>query len=191
MKRLVGGSILAIPLHKGLGYAYAKYVDLSKIDKAVSFPDILKVYNLKTIDIDMVGSVDVFSDSKYLISPIAVAGLRNTLKAGFWKVIGQVRLTDDDNFIPDFKGGNSSYDEIEKGEWVLYKNASTSLKTRSSYQKVKYLQPFAALSTSNIELRLTMYHIISDGLDVNSFFDLSDERNGWCYNQVMASPTIA
>jgi hypothetical protein len=166
MKRLVGGSILAIPLHKGLGYAYAKYVDLSKIDKAVSFPDILKVYNLKTIDIDMVGSVDVFSDSKYLISPIAVAGLRNTLKAGFWKVIGQVRLTDDDNFIPDFK-------------------------TRSSYQKVKYLQPFAALSTSNIELRLTMYHIISDGLDVNSFFDLSDERNGWCYNQVMASPTIA
>ncbi|MCD9018422.1 immunity 26/phosphotriesterase HocA family protein [Parachryseolinea silvisoli] len=188
MKRLVQGSVVSIPLFGNLGYAYAKYIDLSKIDSKISVPDIIKVYNfhLREVDVDLVA----LASSKYLLSPMIVAGLRPTLREGKWLNIGNVDVDNFDLELPDFKDGNTTYDEIAKQEWFIVRDASLVKRERSTYDKVKYLQPYVGLGTGTIEIRLSMYVILRRKENVEDYFDLNDERYKWNYMQVIDSPAL-
>lgn len=188
MKKLLNGSVLIIPLVNGMGFAYAKYLDLTRFKGRSIFPDAIKVFDYRTVA--QTNDVERIARTRYLLEPIAVAGLRPTLREGFWTVIGYSELREDERVIPDFKGGNSTLDEIKKGDWFLHKEATTSNPIRCRYEEVKYLQPFAAISSANIELLLTMYHIINEDLKIADFFDLRDERNMWHYKQVLDSPAL-
>jgi hypothetical protein len=184
--RIASGDVISIPLLKDLGYAFCKYIDLTKLNSKILMPEVIKVYDLRSNDQSLNHS---FQSTPYLLNPISVAGLLPTIKAGFWKVIGKVELTEDDHTIPDFKSGNSTWEESEKGEWFLHKHGQLQ-SIRASFEDVKYLQPFVNLSTSNIELRLTMYHLLNEKKSVKDYFDLSDERYKWHFKQVMESPSF-
>jgi hypothetical protein len=188
MKKLTSGSILRIPLLKGNGFGYAKYIDLTTIDKDVSFPEIINVYDYRTDS--KVENLDELELDRYLLSPIAVAGLRPTLKKELWEIIGVKALEGEDKNLPDFKGGNSTYEEIEEGEWFLYRRCRLDEKVKTSYETVKFLQPFAALGTGVIEIRLTMYHLIREEKRIEDFFDLADETYSWNFKQVLDSPML-
>jgi hypothetical protein len=187
MKNLTDGSILAIPLLKGMGFAYAKFLDLTKLEKKPLFPDLIKVFNYRTSVKEF--SIEVISDNKYLINPMLVAGLRPTLKMRNWEIVGSAPKSADDFVIPNFKSGNLTMEEAENGEWFIHKDLQTRGE-RCEYEIVKFLQPYTAIATGNLELRLTMYFIIQDGLKVEDFFDLHDDRNKWNYKQVVESPAI-
>lgn len=185
--KLEPGTIIAIPLLNNFGYMYAKYVDLSKIWKGTTFPDAINVYSVCTpqpLDLPQL------SLTNYLLSPMLVAGLRPTLKNGYWKIIGKTSLLSTDLDKASFKGGNSSYEEIELGQWFLYKEGKLSSKEKSSYNEVRFLQPFTAIATGNIEIRLTMYYLILQKKQVQDIFDLSNDKFRWNYKQVVDSPML-
>jgi hypothetical protein len=190
MKKIKQGAIIRIPLLNGYGFAYAKFLDLAQLTDptGLGVGEIIKVYQYRTIE--SVSSVNITSQDKYLIAPIGVAGLRHALKLAAWQIVGEAQLDEQDYIIPDFKGGNETQEEIEKGEWFIYRQARTNTRKICSYSEVKYLQPFGAYSTHTIELLLTMYHIVHDGKRVEQFFDLTDEENQWCSRQVFDSPAL-
>ncbi|PTB96644.1 hypothetical protein C9994_06515 [Marivirga lumbricoides] len=186
MKRLIQGSIVQIPLLHGLGFAYGKYIDLTKIDHTVSFPEILKIFNIRsTKAVEKSSELEL---KEYLITPILVAGLRPTLRDGFWQNIGSLELEESDFILPDFKEGNSSDSEIEKDKWYHIKDCKKSLTTENTFDNVKYLQPFLGEGTGNIEIRLTMYFILKEGKRVEDFFNMDDINVQRKYNQVLDSP---
>jgi len=179
--------MICIPLLKELGYAYAKYVDLTKLDDSITQPEILKVYDCRTDgEIERLEDLIQFS---YLLSPILVAGLRPTLKKNLWRNVGSLPLTKDDETVPDFKSGCSTYEEIEKGDWFIHRKGQLN-KTKTNYSEVKYLQPFTAMGTGTIEIRLTMHFLIASHKNVQDFFDLEDERYKANYIQVLYSPSL-
>jgi len=189
MKKLKSGSIISIPLLFGLGYLYAKYIDLTKLTKIFRYPDLLKVYTDLTDK--PVQQPELLSLKSYLLSPILVAGLRPTLNKGLWNIIGQVALSEEDQEFPEFKSGCSSYEEIAKGNWFLYRDGDISNKTSCEYDQVKYLQPLAAMGTGNIEVQLTMHSLLSRGKNIEAFFDLTNENYNWNYTQVNYSPRLS
>ena len=69
----------------------------------IVFPEIIKIYNYRSMS--DAPSEHTIHGCDYLLNPIAVEGLPNTVKAGIWKVIGKVELIDDDHRLPDLKGG--------------------------------------------------------------------------------------
>ena len=188
MKRLVSGSILRIPLLQGFGFAYAKYIDLMKLNDDVTYPDVIKTFNFRTEK--EVNNVTELNFKDYLISPLLVAGLRPTIKKGLWSNIGKLELEDEDHIIPDFKGGSESYDDLERGDWFIYEKCQLESKTKVNYERVKYLQPFSASGTGRIEILLTMYFIIFENTRIADHFDLNNDTNQWCYNQVLNSPIL-
>lgn len=181
MKRLKQGSIVAIPLLHGLGFAYAKYINALKLDSDVSYPDILKVYSTRFNN----EVIDLNNLSDYLISPILVAGLRPTLTKGYWKIIGKKEFCDEDNLIPDFFKGHSTDSDVPEGTWFKFVGCNTSNKTRVAYQEVKYLQHYIGYGSGNIEILLTMYFMLKESIRIDDFFDLTDFNNNRLYKQVM------
>ena len=181
MKRLVQGSVLRIPLLKGLGHTYAKYMDLTKISDQVRMPDIIKVYNMFTADKNI--DLTTIEDSGYLLEPILIAGLRPTLKKGIWENIGTFPPKESELFIPDFKLGNETYESIENEKWYLIKDTNRNNKTEVTFDQVRYLQPYAAQGTGNIEMRLTMYYLLQEGKEISEYFDLNDDGIKWNYLQ--------
>lgn len=188
MKKPVEGSILRIPLLKGFGYAYAKYIDLTKFDPDVSLPEIIKVFDVRTTD--QSEKTDSLKLTNYLLAPMAVAGLHRTLKKGLWEIVGHKQLLAWEQKVPDFKGGNSSLDEVEQGDWFIYKECKLANKKKCTYEEVKYLQPLAGISTGNVEILLTMYFILKEGKLIKDLFDLENESYKWKYKQVLDTPFL-
>lgn len=183
MKRLKQGSIVAIPLLHGLGFAYAKYINAQKLDSDVSYPDILKVYSTR-FNTEV---IDVNNLSDYLISPILVAGLRPTLTKGYWRIIGIKEFCVEDNLIPDFFEGHSTDSDLPKNTWYKYIGCDTNNRSKTTYEEIKYLQPYVGQGSGNIEIKLTMYFMLKESIRVEDFFDLTDFNNNRLYNQVLDS----
>ena len=188
MKRLVQGSVVQIPLLHGLGFAYAKYIDLTKIDYQASFPDLLKVFNFKSRK--PINRIEELKEEGYLVSPLLVAGLRPTLKEGQWQIVGKTNLKDQDKKLPDFKEGNSSDPDIKEGKWYLIKECKRINRVDVSSNEVQYLQPFLGEGTGNIEIRLTMYFLLKEGKKVEEVFDMEDINVQRKYQQVLDSPYL-
>ena len=185
--KLKSGSIVCIPLMHDMGYTFAKYIDLRELKKDVLFPDLLKFYDLRSLGQAIQSDLN---SVPYLLNPMACAGLRPTIRAGTWTISGEVEVLPEDLKLPEFKSGNSSYEEVDKGEWFLHVNVEAARKTKCNYDQVRYLQPYAAVGTGTIEMRLTMYHILNERLTVDGYFDLDDDLSKWNYKQVQDSPAI-
>ncbi|NBG64765.1 Imm26 family immunity protein [Acidiluteibacter ferrifornacis] len=181
MKTLKSGAVIAIPLLSNLGYAFAKYIDVQKLDSKVSYPDILKVYSIRSssevVDFDLLTSL--------LISPILVAGLRPSLKQGFWKIVGKKELNNEDSIIPNFFRGNSTDSDIPNGTWFKINSCKTNNREKVSYEEIKHLQHYTGHGTGNIEILLTMYFMLKESIRVEEFFDLADFNNNRLYKQVL------
>jgi hypothetical protein len=185
MKRLEQGSVICIPLLLDLGYAFAKFIDLTKINEVATMPEILKVYDLVTTASDV--NLEILS-LKYLTAPMLVAGIRPALRSRRWSNVGKLPLEEADYSVPDFKSGNETWDDIAKGEWFIVKGATFLGRQKSSYEQVKYLQPYVGIGTGNFELRLTMYFLMRQGKRIDDFFNLKEETYNWNYRQVIDSP---
>jgi hypothetical protein len=185
--KIESGSVLAIPLAKGLGYVYCKYVDLMRIDSECTFPDVIKVFVDHS---DEVLELEQLSLRDYLVAPMLVAGVRPTIRKKLWRVIGKLPLHDDDCNAPDFKDGGSTYEEIQRNEWFLVEGCKLRSRRRVPYDSVKYLQPFTGFGTGSIEIQLTMHWLLFGGMKVEDFFDLRDEKFKWCYTQIQYSPGL-
>jgi len=182
MKRLSSGCIIRIPLLKEMGYAYSKYVDLTKLSDETSLAEVIKVFNFRTIE-----KVDDINLSDYLIAPISVAGLRPTLRKGIWHNMGKIDLDNSDSTLPDFMSSYAGDNEVPKGKYFIFRESDLSKKENANYEDVKFLQPFGGEGTGLIEIRLTMYFILREGKKIEDFFDLTDETNKWQYDIVQDS----
>ena len=157
------GDLIQIPLWGDLGYAYAKYIDLSKYS---NMPSLIKVYEYWT-DSDIFDK-DKIEDSKYLTQPMLVAGITNILRKGKWRVVGHVQLSEDDERIPHFRSHEPRWeDENSAKEWCYIEDCNVNKRVKVPFESIRHLERYVAQGTGNIEIKITMQIIKKEGLEIN------------------------
>jgi len=174
--KLETGSILQIPLPKDLGFAYAKYIDLSKINSSISFPDMIRVFNYRTENENYDLSLMKIHD--YIIAPKLVSGLPPTIRKGFWKIIGKGELIDQDMDIPHFSR-NEDWSEVDpdkqdKDKWYYCVDADSSKKIKSVFENVKHLTLLSAIGSGVLETEIAMAFLMKEGKNVEKYFELDE-----------------
>lgn len=182
MKRLESGSVVSIPLIGNLGFAYAKYIDLLSMNTDSDFPDLIKVFNIRTIQ--EIINTDDLKNVDFLISPILPAGLRPTIKGGYWKIVGSMLLNDDDRKLPEFRR------RLDDSSFLLVSNCDLNQTSVTTYSDVKSLNDYAGFGTGNIEIILSLYFLIKEKMNITSYINVEDENYKWLYDYVVSTPAI-
>lgn len=187
--KLNTGDILRIPLWNKLGFAYAKYMDLSQ-SPSVNMPSLIKVYCYwtKTMDFDL----EMIKESKYLIQPILVAGINPAIRKGLWEIVGNVGKSEEDMVLPHFRSHEPRWEEENNAkEWSYIKDCDVNKRIKTSLEKIKHLERYAGQGTGNIEIKVTMQIMKKEGLNIVDYFDIEDETVEYQYNIVKESPLLS
>ncbi|PZR35560.1 MAG: hypothetical protein DI538_14965 [Azospira oryzae] len=187
-KRLKSGDVLQIPLPKKMGYAYAKYIDLSKIDPSISFPDMIRVFDYRTESAGY--DFEYMKHQDYIIAPKLVAGLPLTIKQQIWKIIEHLNLDDSDRIIPHFSRNEdwNQSDPVKQGKdkWYYCLNADISRKNKTTYEKIEHLTLLSAIGTGVLETEVAMAFLIKEGKKVSEYFDLSEFYEKVIYQRLVS-----
>lgn len=181
-KKLKDGDVLQIPLPNNLGFAYAKYIDVTKIIPDSSFPDLIQVFDYIT-DTEKY-DFEELENRDYLLSPLLVSGLPPTIRKGIWK-IQDYSLSNESFIIPHF---SRHEDWVSDDSWYYCVDADSSKKTKTTYEKVKHLSPLAADGTGIIEIEIAMTYLLKEGRKVEDYFDLEEYFETSTYEKVKATP---
>lgn len=168
-----------------LGYTCAKFIDLKKFSDSVTYPEIIKVYNFRSKEKDF--NICGIQSLGYLINPMLIGGLRPTLKQGYWDIIGKGNLGDEDLIPPDFMKSHYIDPELATKEFFIFEKSSLSQKRTATEEEVKFLQPFLAEGTRNIEIKLSMYFLLKEGKKIGDYFNLNDAHLKRLCDHVTAS----
>lgn len=187
-KKIETGDIIQIPLPKGLGYGYALYIDLLKILPDPTLPDLIKVYNYKSVN--EVQDLSTVTNNDFLLNPLLVAGLPPTLKKGIWKIVGNKEVFGKDLEIPHFKQFGPPWvnEEKEAKEWYYIANADISKKIKVEHKNVKHLEPFRASGTGVIETKIAMAFLMQKNKKVEDYFELKEYYEKATYEKLKNMP---
>lgn len=182
------GDVLEIPLPKGLGFAYAKYIDLTQDNSSSRYPCLVQVYNFRATE--RLVSIDNLEDIDLLFSPLLVGGVPPTVSKGKWKVVGNFPVSEIDNHIPDFKLHEPPVltNDEDAEEWFYVVNADISKKNKSEYSNVKHLETLGAIGSDLLPIKVAMGLIKSEGENILDYFELEEFAEKVYFNQVQNTP---
>jgi len=189
MKRIRTGDIVKIPLWGSFGYAYARYIDISKFP-SVSYPSLIEVYEYwtKTQNFEF----DHLIKSNFLVQPILVLGINPTLRNGFWEIVKRTDMNIAAIELPHFRSHEPRWDVEENAkEWCYIRDCDSTNRVKTSYDNVKHLESGGAKGTGNIEIYLTMQVMKKEEINIEDHFDLNDETFRYQYNVAMKSPLVS
>lgn len=186
-KNISTGDLLQIPLWGNLGYAYAKYIDLSKYS---NMPTLIKVFEYWTQSKGFEESM--IEQSKYLVQPMLVAGINPILREKKWEVVGKLNLKADDREIPHFRSHEPRWEEESNAkEWCYIEDCNVDKRVITAFENIKHLERYAAQGTGNIEIKVTMQIIKKENLNVSDYFDMKDETVEYQYGIVQDTPLLS
>lgn len=180
MRKIKSGDIVSIPLVKDLGFAFAHYFDVNKMGNG-SYPDLIRIFNFHTSNINF--DVDILVDLDLLMPPIFVAGINVAIRKNNWTIVGNCENKLDIKSLY-FK----SYEPLwlrqnEAKRWYKINGISSENKQEYPYEKIKHLEDFAAIGTGTIEYRVAMRFIISEGKNINDYFNIENDRVKLLYDK--------
>ena len=188
-KLIKTGHLIKIPMSNKLGFAFAKYFDLTKFPN-VSYPSLIKVYDYWAKS--DIFEIDEIINSDYLIQPILVAGINPIIKSKSWEIIGQININENEFQLPHFKTHEPRWDVEENAiNWYYVLDCDSNKRIKTVYEKVKHLESFASMGSGNVELRITMQILRRFGLDIGNWFDLNNETNVYQYKKTLESPLLS
>ena len=187
-QKVKNGDILEIPLPRGLGFAYAKYIDLIATNADNRYPCLVQIYNLRKSK--SLTSISDLEKIELLFSPLLVGGVPPTVAKGKWKIVGNFPISESDQYIPDFKAHEPLVitEYIEVKEWYYVPNADISRKVRSEYNAVKHLENFGAIGADLIPIKIAMGLIMAEKKDIRDYFALEEFVEKVFFNQVQNTP---
>lgn len=170
---------MQITLPSKLGFGYAKYIDLLELDANYRYPDIVRIYDFRTVNSNI--DVDQLIKSELLFSPLLVAGLEVALKEGDWKVIGNRSLQDDEKIVPAFK--------LFEGKWFFVLGLDKfSRKVEANFESVKHLETLSATGASLLPTKIAMAFLRDEGKKIEDYFELSEYFEKVYYEEVTTIP---
>lgn len=184
IKKLKGGDILQISLPADLGFAYAKYIDLSKLDKDTLLPDLIRVYNYR--------SPRPVTDPKNLINtelilcPLLIAGIVPAIASRNWQIVASEPIAEEDKVIPHFK--RMEEHKMKEIQWYYVIDADNSKKIRANYESVKHLEFMGAIGSDLVGTKIAMALLKDEGEKIEDYFSLQDFFEKDFYNDVTGIP---
>lgn len=165
-KKIKTGDVCQIILPKELGFAYAKYIDLQEINENYRYPSLVRIFNIRTDDWNI--NIKQLDNYDLLFSPLLIAGIEPAIKAGDWRIIGNLLLRDDEKKIPNYKLN-------ENGKWFYVIDADKFIgKKESKFDSVKHLETLSATGASLLPTKIAMAFLRDEGKRVDDYFDLED-----------------
>lgn len=174
MAKLKSGDILQIPLPKGLGFAYAKYVNLLEINANYSYSCLIRVYNKRFINSEI--SINDLEKQELLLSPLLIGGVPPSISKGMWKIVGNLPLTDEEKLIPHYKRKDPLINLNEKNisGWYYIIDADISQKIPSTYEQVKHLEKIGATGALLVGTKIAMAFLLDEGKNIEDYFELKE-----------------
>ena len=181
MKRLSNGAIVKIPLNFDLGYSLVRFEKYDKIDPNVTLPEGIRLLSFNE---------DQLNTDTFLCEPLLLGGIREALRKHGWENLGVLNKDMISEELPLFKGGCETEEDLENGDWYVFEKVSLSYKSKTEYDRVKFLQPFVAYGTGSIEFKFTLLYLIIEGIDLEKYYDLNDASFRWELRELLMSPPI-
>jgi hypothetical protein len=187
-KMLKHGEYLQIPLPKNLGFAYGRYLDLTKLfppPEPPRLPDLVKIFEYRTDSESF--DFGLLERSDFLMQPQFVTGLPGTIRKGRWRVLN-LKPNTVDTFVPHFRRHEDWVSDSPSENWYYCVDASSQKKFKSTYEDVKHLSELAADGAELIEIRIAMTFLIKDGKNVREYFDLEEYFERSIFDDVSGTP---
>ncbi|WP_165585907.1 Imm26 family immunity protein [Pedobacter nototheniae] len=184
-KKFKNGDILQIPLPNGLGFAYAKGINLLELNNAIHYPTMIRVYNFRTTSVDI--PLTELLNKKLVLCPLLIAGILPTLSKGVWKIIGNTGYSEEEKEIPNYKIPEP--DEENLKDWYYVVNADISQKIKSTYDNVKHLETIGAKGAELVGTKIAMALIRDEGKNIEDYFKLEEYFEKKYYQEVIEIPT--
>lgn len=182
--KLKSGDILQIPLPNGLGFAYAKCINLLELDPDSSYPTLIRVYNYRS-NIPEVDTHELISRD-LILSPLLIAGILPAIKSGQWKVIDNVPVNDEEKRIPHYK--KPEPDEANVKDWYYLIDADIAKKVKAEYESIKHLETIGATGSELVGTKIAMALLRDEGKNIADFFELNEYFEKAYYEQVKQIP---
>ena len=167
MKKVESGTIFAIPLPKGRGYCYGKYLHLHEVTGSTYDSHLFKVYDYFTNEIDT--DIEKIQKSALLYGHFMLAGKPRIRGLG-WKIIGN-EIFDNENFYPDFK-------QLRGNKWFLvrfYKYEGLDEPHNIDIGRMEHLERSTLCSELEIPERILMELLRKEGKDIEKELDFDGE----------------
>ena len=167
MNKIESGTIFAIPLPKGRGYCYGKYLHLHEVTGSTYDSHLFKVYDYFTNEVDT--DIEKIQKSALLYGHFMLAGKPRIRGLG-WKIIGN-EILDNDKFYPDFK-------ELRGSRWLLaryYKSKDAGVVYDIDIKRVTHLEHNILRSELEIPERILMELLRKEGKDIEKELDFDGE----------------
>ena len=167
MKKVESGTIFAIPLPKGRGYCYGKYLHLHEVTGSTFDSHLFKVYDCFTNKVDT--DIEKIQKSELLYGHFMLAG-KPRIRGLSWKIIGN-EILDNDKFYPDFK-------QLRGTKWVLvrfYKSIDLCEIYDVNIKRVEHLERSTLRSELEIPERILMELFRKEGKDIEKELDFDGE----------------
>lgn len=184
IKKLKGGDILQISLPGDLGFAYAKYIDLSELKKNTLLQDLIRVYNHRSlhpiIDLREVTNRDL------ILCPFLIAGILPAVTSRSWQIVASESISDEEKIIPHFK----RVEEIKMNgkQWYYVIDADNSKKVPVNYESVKHLEFMGAIGSDLVGTKIAMALLKDEGKKIEDYFSLQEFFEKDFYNDVKGIP---
>ena len=180
-KKLESGTIIGIELNHGIGFIFAKVVDLtdfSEIDLSKTFHFLIYPYNYIKEKISEF-KMSEFLQSEPLTGGIYVLDIEPVVKKNVWFRVGETDLKNYEKIVPDFRSFSSNIFAIHKYEkdadsWNYFKNGRPLKWITADYEQVGHLENSKCLSHDIVEIRLSMEVLNRKGKEIKEFYDLNE-----------------
>jgi len=180
-KKLESGTVIGIKLNHGIGFLFAKVVDLtefSKVDLSKTFHFLIYPYNYTKEKISEF-NISEFSNSEPLTGGIYVMDIEPAIKKDIWIKVGKLELKIYEKIVPDFRSFSSNIFAVHKYEkdatsWSYFENGTPFKWITADYKQVEHLENSTCLSHDIIEIRLSMEILNRQGKEIKEFYELSN-----------------
>jgi hypothetical protein len=188
-KKVDSGIIIEIPLRKGMGFAYAKYVSFFEITKIQFDANCLKVYDY--IVEEPLEDASILKGKDLLFGPLIINGRPAKRGRDKVKVIGYLP-EDNDIFIPDFKDGPGIPIVEDESKiirwWPIHQLDIKNHPSDYPYKLIKHLEQRGLNSQPNIQRRIEMEILRKQGKNPKDIIDFNDRASVMDYYLMINVP---
>lgn len=174
-KKLKHGDVIEFHI-QGLGYNYAKFINVNEIFKSSSYPHALRIY--KEVRKTKLGDLADLN-RELLIAPIAIAGGNGIVKVLNCEIIGNEDFDAEELILPEVKNGYPPFvggyveENYEKME-ILKNLGDIHDFFYTKPQKAKHLEWVGAVSVEAISFRIKLEQLKLLGKDIKKVDGLND-----------------
>ncbi len=191
-KKLKHGDVIEFYI-QGLGYNYAKFVNVLQIFKSSSYPHALRIYKeVRKTKLEDVADLN----RELLIAPIAISGGNGIIKVLNCEIIANEDFDKEEIILPDVKEGYPPFaggyveENYEKME-VLKNLGDVDDSFYAKPKNVKHLEWAGASNVEGIPFRIRLEQLKLHGKDIKKVDGLKDWLEENIYERAIRLPVYS